>query len=73
MTLEVLFKGKTVEQAVLNACQQLEIKEESLNYEVVTRGSTGIFGLVGARKAQIRVFILEKQEDRGLYPDGSGS
>jgi len=73
MTAEVLFKGKTVGQAILNACQQLEIKEESLNYEVVTPGSTGIFGLVGARKAQIRVFIRKKQVDRGLGPDRSGS
>jgi len=73
MTSEVLFKGKTVERAVLKACQHLEIKEESLNYEVVARGSTGIFGLVGARKAQIRVFVSEQQADRDLGPDGSGS
>jgi len=70
MISEVLFKGKTVEQAVLSACQQLEIKEESLNYEVVSSGSTGIFGLVGARKAQIRVFVSEKQVDSSLEPPG---
>ena len=63
MTSEVLFKGKSVAQAIENACQQLDIKEENLNYEVVSEGSTGIFGLVGARKVQMWVIIQEKQID----------
>jgi len=69
MTSEVMFKGKNVAQAVLNACQQLEIKEENLDYEVVDQGSTGIFGLVGTKKAQIRVFIQQKQMDSNLGPE----
>lgn len=69
MTPEVVFKGKNVAQAVQNACQQLEIKEENLSYEVVTEGSTGIFGLVGAKKALIRVIIKEKQVDSGGRSD----
>jgi len=71
MTSEVIFKGKNVEQAVLKACQHLEIKEENLNYEIVTPGSTGIFGLVGVKKAQIRVIVQEKQVDRNLGPGDS--
>ena len=73
MTSEVLFKAKNVAQAIELACQQLEIKEENLNYQVVTEGSTGIFGLVGAKKAQIRVIVEEKQSDRGVRQVGSVS
>jgi len=63
MSSEVEFSGRTVEQAVSTACQQLDIKEEYLNFTVVTEGSTGIFGLVGVKKAVIRVFSPEKQVD----------
>jgi spoIIIJ-associated protein len=64
MSSEVEFKGTTVGKAVAKACQQLDIKEEYLNFTVVTEGSTGIFGLVGVKKALIRVISKEKQADR---------
>jgi len=63
MSPEVEFTGSTVEQAVAMACQQLDIKEEYLNFTVVTEGSTGIFGLVGVKKAIIRALSKEKQAD----------
>ncbi len=68
MSSEVEFKGSTVEQAVEIACQQLDIKEEYLNFTVVREGSTGIFGLVGVKKAIIRVISKEKQTDRAETP-----
>jgi len=64
MSSEVEFTGRTVEQAVEIACQHLDIKEEYLNFTVVREGSTGIFGLVGVKKAIIRVISQEKQIDR---------
>lgn len=64
MSSGVEFSGSTVEQAVAAACQQLDIKEEYLNFTVITEGSTGIFGLVGVKKAVIRVLSKEKQTDR---------
>ncbi len=68
MSSEVDFTGRTVEQAVESACQQLDIKEEYLNFTVVSEGSTGIFGLVGVKKAKIRVLSQEKQTDRTESP-----
>ncbi len=68
MSSEVEFKGSTVEKAVEIACQQLDIKEEYLNFTVVREGSTGIFGLVGVKKAIIRVLSKEKQTDRTETP-----
>ena len=49
------FEGKTKEEAVRRACEELGLSEEQLEIEVLSYGSTGIFGLVGAKKAQIRV------------------
>ena len=62
MTPDLEFQGKNVEKAVEAACQQLDIKPEKLKYDVVSYGSTGIFGLVGTKKAKIRIYIQKKTD-----------
>ncbi|MFZ5570044.1 MAG: RNA-binding cell elongation regulator Jag/EloR [Thermodesulfobacteriota bacterium] len=49
------FEGKTVKDAIENACSQLHISARELKYDVISNGSTGIFGFVGVKKAKIRV------------------
>ncbi len=49
------FEGKTLEKALTKACDELNISKEQLKHDVISYGSTGIFGLVGAKKARIRV------------------
>ncbi len=49
------FEGKNVAKAVKNACEELNIKPDKISYEVLALGSSGIFGLTGAKKARIRV------------------
>lgn len=49
------FEGKTLEKAVKKACNELNISKDRLEHEVISYGSTGIFGLVGTKKARIRV------------------
>lgn len=56
------FEGKTKEEAIRSACEELGVSEEKLDIEVLSYGSTGIFGLVGAKKAQIRVTLRESLE-----------
>jgi len=46
---------KTVEDAIAVACQKLNLPREKLEFEILSKGSSGIFGIVGARKARIRV------------------
>lgn len=58
------FEGKNVEDAVQTASEQLNILSKDLKYEVLSYGSTGIFGLVGAKKARIRVDLPEKVHDK---------
>ena len=63
MSSAVEFKGKTVEKAVENACRKLDLDPEQLQFDVVSRGATGIFGIVGVKKACIKVYLQEKQID----------
>jgi spoIIIJ-associated protein len=49
------FEEKNVELAVEKACEALKVKKEELAYDVLSYGSTGIFGLVGSKRAKIRV------------------
>ncbi len=54
------FEGKNVDKAVKSACDELNIAPDKLNYEVLSRGSSGIFGFGSARKARIRVHLPER-------------
>ena len=58
------FQAKNVEKALELASDELNIPAEKLKHEVVTYGSTGIFGLVGIKKAKIKVFVEEKKTDK---------
>lgn len=49
------FEEKSVEGAINLACQQLKLPRDKLEIEIISKGSSGIFGIVGARKAKIRV------------------
>lgn len=48
-------EDKSIEDAIALACQKLKLPREKLEIEIVSKGSSGIFGIVGARKAKIRV------------------
>ena len=59
---EVLeFQGKNVEQALENASDTLNLPKSKIKHEVIAYGSTGIFGLVGVKKAKIKVFVPNKK------------
>lgn len=71
------FEGKTVENAIEAACKHFNITKEELKYEIITRGSTGLFGL-GSKKAKIKVFPPEikttaqmEQPETGITVDSS--
>jgi spoIIIJ-associated protein len=63
------FEGRNTEDAIQNASRELDLPVEELNIDVVEPGSAGIFGLVGGKKARIKVSVKttpepEKAEDR---------
>jgi len=51
------FEGKVVEKALQKASEALNIPKDKIKYNVVSYGSSGIFGLVGAKKAKICVTL----------------
>lgn len=56
------FEGKTTEEAIENACRELDVSSDDLDIEVIEPGSAGIFGLVGTRKAKIKVVFPDTEE-----------
>ena len=55
------FAGKTDQDAIENACRQLELTKDQMDIVILEPGSAGIFGLVGSRKAKIKVTIRQKE------------
>jgi spoIIIJ-associated protein len=49
------YEGKTIEHALEIASKELDRAPEEIKYDIVSHGSSGIFGIVGVKKAKIRV------------------
>ena len=54
------FSGKTVDEAMEEACRRLGAPREKLEVEILSGGSSGIFGLVGKKKAEVRARVREE-------------
>jgi spoIIIJ-associated protein len=66
------FEGKTTEEAQAKACEELGLSEDQMETEVISYGSTGIFGLVGVKKAKIRVAVPESSAPSPAPPEPAG-
>jgi spoIIIJ-associated protein len=60
------FEGKTTEEAIEQACEHFQLPPESLDIEIISVGSPGLFGL-GGRKARVRV-SLRDESDAAMLP-----
>lgn len=49
--------GRTVEEALKNALNELKVTEDKTEVEVLDAGNKGFFNLIGARPAKIRVKV----------------
>ena len=58
MSIEKEFEGKTVTDATIEACKELDISRDQLEFDVVDEGSTGVLG-IGGRNAVIKVKISD--------------
>lgn len=69
MTQTQEFTGKDVNIAIKNACSALSLSKDKLNYNVISEGTSGIFGIVGRKDARIRVTlpkIDDSEEKEGI-------
>jgi spoIIIJ-associated protein len=65
-------EGKTIEEAINKACEELKAAKEDLEIEILANGSSGFLGLVGAKKAQIRAtrktIVIPIAKEAGFLP-----
>lgn len=66
-TLE--FEAKAVDQALEKASEALNIPVEKLQYSIISYGSSGIFGLVGVKKAKISVKVPDHVQIKAAPPE----
>ena len=48
------FQGKNLDEAIENACDYFNLKRDRLEIEIIGGGSTGIFGIMGVKKAMVK-------------------
>lgn len=53
--------GRSVEEAITNACTKLGIPSDKLDYEVIDKGNSGFLGIFNSKPAKIKA--REKQEE----------
>jgi len=57
------FEGKNTEEAIENAFRELDLSRDEMDIEIIEPGSAGIFGLMGGRKARIKVSIAKEEPE----------
>lgn len=75
------FQGRDLDAAIDEACTYFNTEREKLEVEIVQDAKTGIFGIVGARKAKVRARRAQLREtvesilgrNRTRTPDQDGS
>lgn len=61
--------GKSVNEAVTAALQELNVPESMVKVEILEEGSKGLFGIIGSKYARVRVSYIEEEEQ--VYEDES--
>jgi spoIIIJ-associated protein len=59
------FTGKDVDDAIEQACKHFDAPRNKLELEILSGGSTGIFGLVGVKKATVRARLRQAEPGPG--------
>ena len=60
MTAELEFSGRNIKKALQKASEELGIPSDAIQYDILSHGSSGIFGLAGVKKARILVKPLDE-------------
>lgn len=60
--------GKTVDDAITEACKKLSVTSDRLEYEVIEKGTSGIFGFA-AKPALIKARILDENKEEEVVEE----
>ncbi len=72
MTQTQEFSGKNVDIAIKNACSKLNLSIDDLKYDVISEGTSGIFGIVGRKDACIKVVLPADNIDKAAKAHAEG-
>ncbi|MGE5472764.1 MAG: RNA-binding cell elongation regulator Jag/EloR [Ignavibacteriales bacterium] len=64
MTNSVEKTGKTIEEAVALAIEEMDVKREEVEVEVLDEGNKGLFGLLGSKQAKVKVTKKQKESNK---------
>ncbi len=56
------FEGKTVEEAIKKALQELKLPRQRVKIEVLSEEQKGLFGMSGSKPAKVRVRVIKPKE-----------
>jgi spoIIIJ-associated protein len=59
-------EGKSIDEAIENACRDFGVTRNKLNIEILSEGSSGFLGIMGGKKARIRARLLSIDETLNL-------
>ncbi len=57
--ISIEVEGKTVEEAVKKALQELKLPRDKVKIEVLSEEEKGLFGMPGAKPAKVRVSTIK--------------
>ena len=66
---DLVYEAKNVTKAIAKAAAELNVSPDQLDYDVISHGSSGIFGLARAKKAKIRVNQPSEEIDAASLVD----
>ena len=49
--------GRTIDDALTNACLKLETTSDNIEYEVIEKGSNGLFGIFNSKPTKIKARV----------------
>lgn len=60
----ITVSAKTLDEAITKALIELQTTSEHLHYEVIEKGSSGLFGIFGAKPCVIRAKVMSEEEEK---------
>lgn len=74
------FEGKDIDEAIDRARERFCVSREKLNIEIISPGSAGFLGIIGAKKALIKAGLIDlalsldvEKKEEGSFPRGRQS
>lgn len=57
--------GRTVQEAIASALEELNTDRDKVDIEVLEEGAKGIFGLIGTKLARVKVTLKDTGAEKG--------